>query len=118
MKQKRKKFRQQMAAILATCMIGTAVPVDVVIAGDLSDGTGEVVQQAETIPEEEGILQKEDSEQENQEADMLQPEEEAADTLEPEMSQQDVLTGDTEELLLDDSSEEDLLSAGDEEEKE
>ena len=117
MKQKRKKFRQQMAAILATCMIGTAVPVDVVIAGDLSDGTGEVVQQAETIPEEEGILQKEDSEQENQEADMLQPEEEAADTLEPEMSQQDVLTGDTEELLLDDSSGEDLLSAGDEEEK-
>lgn len=135
MKQKRKKFRQQMAVILATCMIGTTVPADMVFAADLSDGTGEVMQQPEIFPEEDALLQEEapnpeGSEQEipNQEAleqengkDVLQPEtempdEEAVETSESETPPQDVLTGDTEELFLDDSSEEEMLSAGDESE--
>lgn len=119
MKQKRKKFRQPMAFILALCMIGTTIPVDVVLAGDLSDGTGEVMQQPETFTEEDVLLQEEVPEQENQEQqteipeDTFQPDEEAAEIMEPETPPQDMLTGDTEELLLDDSSEEEQLSAGD-----
>lgn len=119
MKQKRKKFRQQMALILTLCMISTIVPADMALAGDLSDGTGEVMQQSETFSEEDGLLQEEVPEQENQKPDVLQPEVEMLDgetseTMESEAAPQDVLTGDTEELLLDDSSEEEMLSAGDE----